>query len=300
MRILCTLFLFVAGVGCLGAAAPEAEDADRSSSSKQDSNNVSDPVRFEIVQNPNSSTSGMSLFTKYVEVLGLGIYAEANVEDAYVLHAAHILAELLDNDEDGQVDDQTLWAELLSQEALVPMFNGEGSPAENEFFENYRGDGVGAVLYNNEIDPSQPGHWGADATIEEIMHTINAVGHRVVYPAAFDIEPNSSKLTEAMDVARGGQFISHPGTYPDEAWYHYDDTTCDYQCMAIEYLYWAQVSNMGILDDPQTCSGIANEWEPCSRALLESMDALMFALITDSQYKLPQLAPDGRYEPASE
>ena len=78
-----------------------------------------------------------------------------------------------------------------------------------------------------------------------------------------------------------------------------DDTTCDYGCMAIEYIYWAQVSNMGILDDPQTCAGIANEWEPCSQALLQEMDALIFELITDPQYKLPQLAPNGRYEPSS-
>ena len=299
MRNICTLFLCLLGAGCLGVATPGAEDDEGVASSK-DNNSFAGTVPFEIVENPHSDDSGMSLFTKYIEVLGLGVYAEANVEDVHVLHAAHIFAELLDNDEDGVVDDQALWAELLSQKALVPIFNSENSPAENEFFNNYRGNGVSAVLYNNEIDPAQPGHWGADATIEEIMHTINAVGHRVVYPAAFDIEPNSSKLTEAMDVARGGQFISHPGTYPDEAWYHYDDTTCDYQCMAIEYVYWAQVSNMGILDDPQTCSGIANEWEPCSRALLESMDALVFALITDPQYKLPQSAPDGRYEPASQ
>ena len=101
-----------------------------------------------------------------------------------------------------------------------------------------------------------------------------------------------------MDVAQGGRFISHPGTYPEAAWYHYDDTTCDYQCMAIEYLYWAQVSNMEILNDPQSCAGIANEWEPCSRELLESMDTLVFDLITDAQYKLPQLAPDGTYAPS--
>ena len=43
------------------------------------------------------------LFTKYIEVLGLKFYAEANVADANVLHAAHILAELLDNDENGEV-----------------------------------------------------------------------------------------------------------------------------------------------------------------------------------------------------
>ena len=67
--------------------------------------------------------------------------------------------------------------------------------------------------------------------------------------------------------------------------------------MAIEYIYWAQVSNMGILDDPQTASGIANEWEPYNARLLQSMDTLMYALITDAQYKLPQIAPDGNYCP---
>jgi hypothetical protein len=250
------------------------------------------------VSNPKANDAGMSYFTKYVEVLGLSIYAESDVPDERVLYAAHILAELLDNDENGEVDDQALITELLRQDALVPMFNNEGSPAENDFFENYQGDGLAAVLYRSEVDPSQPGHWGSDATIEEIMHTINAVGHRVVYPEAFGIEPNSSLLTAAMDVARGGQHTSHPGAYPDDAWYHYDDTTCDYGCMAIEYIYWAQVSNMGILDDSQTCAGIANEWQPCTRALLESMDTLMYALITDPQYKLPQSAPDGKYAPA--
>ena len=91
--------------------------------------------------------------------------------------------------------------------------------------------------------------------------------------------------------------MNPPSTYPEEAWYHYDDNTCDYECMMIEYIYWALVSNMGILDDPQTCSGISNEWEPCSPALLESMDVLMYALITDPQYLLPMLAPDGNYCP---
>jgi len=54
---------------------------------------------------------------------------------------------------------------------------------------------------------------------------------------------------------------------------------------------------MGILDDAQTASGIANEWEPYNATLLQSMDILMYTLITDSQYKLPWLAPDGNYCP---
>ena len=127
------------------------------------------------------------------------------------------------------------------------------------------------------------------------MHVINAIGHTNIYPGAFAVEPNSSLLTTAMDVARGGQFIQHPNDYPLEAWYHYDDYTCDYQCMAIEYLYWCIVTNMGILADATTCAGIANEWEPCTPALFEQTDTLMYALITDSTYLMPQLAPDGNY-----
>lgn len=67
--------------------------------------------------------------------------------------------------------------------------------------------------------------------------------------------------------------------------------------MGIEYLYWAIVSYMGILNDPQTAIGIANEWEPYNASLLQSMDTLIYNLITDTQYKLPLLPPDGNYCP---
>ena len=127
------------------------------------------------------------------------------------------------------------------------------------------------------------------------MHVINVVGHTNIYPNAFSLQPNSSLLTEAMDMARGGQFIQHPGSYPEEAWYHYDDYTCDYECMAIEYLYWCIVSNMGLLDNNFICNGISNEWELCTQQDFQNTDLLMYAILTDSEYHIPQLAPDGNY-----
>ncbi|MFQ3333004.1 MAG: hypothetical protein ACI84S_001143 [Thalassomonas sp.] len=255
-------------------------------------------VCFTIDPNPNFGDQALAPFTKYVDVLGcFSIYAESTISDAKVLHAAAVAAELLDNNEDGIVDDPLIETQLTTENALMPIFSSEGSSAENTFFNNYNGDGVSAVLYKNEIDPTQTGHWGDDASVEEIMHTINHVGHTNVYPAAFSMQANSSLMSSAMDVARGGQFMSIPNPYPASAWYHYDDWTCDYECMMIEYMYWALVSNMGILDDAQTASGIANEWEPYNATLLQSMDVLMSALITDVQYKLPQLAPDGNYCP---
>jgi hypothetical protein len=256
-------------------------------------------VCFTVEANPNSSDLALSSFTKYVDVFGCSIYAESTVPDEKVLHAAAIWAELIDNDEDGIVDDPALLAELIANQAMMPIFASDGNAAMTTFENNYNGNGVAAVLWQTEMNPSTPGYWGSDATVEEVMHTINGVGQVNIYPAAFDFSPNSSLLSAAMDVARGGQFLSIPNPYPSSAWYHYDDATCDYGCMAIEYLYWMLVTNMGILNDTPTCNGIANEWEPCSPALLQSMDVLGHALITNPTYKLPQNAPDGNYCPAS-
>lgn len=255
-------------------------------------------VCLVIEENPYVNDLALSTFSKYVKVLDcFELLAESSVSDAKVLHAAAIAAELLDQNEDGIADDPILVEALISGQALMPIFGNEGSLAEELLFENYEGDGIGAVLYSGEINPSEPGYWGEDATVEEVIHTINSVGHVSMYPNAFGLSPGSSLLSEAMDVARGGQYLSVPDNYPEEAWYHYDDWTCDYECMAIEYLYWALVTQMGILNDMQTAEGIADEWELYSPELLEEIDELIYALITDEQYQLPLQAPDGNYCP---
>ena len=258
-------------------------------------------VCFALAENPNPNHSAFEIFSKYVNVLGIiHIYAESNISDEKVLHVAAVAAELLDNDEDGNVDDPLIEASLIELNTIMPVFQSENGNSIDTFFDNLEDDGcLGAVLFRNEIDPSQPGHWGDDATVEEVLHTINSCGHVEVYPSLYALEPNSSDLTDAMDMARGGQFITIPDPYPDEAWYHYDDWTCEYDCMAMEYLYWCIVTNMGILADAQTCAGIANEWEPCTPELFESTDTLMFNLVTDPENMLPQLAPDGNYCPAN-
>ena len=57
-------------------------------------------VCFEISSNPNSLNPALSSFTKYINVLDcVDIYAESQISDSKILHAAAIMAELLDNDE---------------------------------------------------------------------------------------------------------------------------------------------------------------------------------------------------------
>jgi len=258
-------------------------------------------VCFELEENPYPNHPAFGIFSKYVNVLGcIHIYAESNISDEKVLHVASVAAELLDNNEDGTVDDLLIEASLTELNTIMPVFQSENGNSIDTFFDNLGDDGcTGAVLFRNEIDPNQPGYWGSDATVEEVLHTINSCGHVEVYPSLYALEPNSSYLTGAMDIARGGQFITMPNSYPDEAWYHYDDWTCEYDCMAMEYLYWCIVTYMGILSDAQTCAGISNEWEPCTPELFEATDTLMFNLVNDTENMLPQLAPDGNYCPAN-
>jgi len=254
-------------------------------------------VCFEIEANLNNN-SAFSCFSKYIRVLDcFDVYAQSSIPDEKILHVASVAAELLDNNEDGIVDDSILKNRLSDREALMPIFTSDGNSCMNSFENNYNGNGVSAVLFRNEIDPNNPGHWGDDATVEEVIHTINHVGHVSIYPSAFNINPNSSEMSDAMDIARGGQFLTVPNNYPEEAWYHYDDWTCDYGCMAIEYMYWSIVSHMGILNDTQTCNGIDNEWELCTPELFQNTDVAMYGLITNPIYKIPQLAPDGNYCP---
>jgi len=44
-------------------------------------------------------------FDKKVEVFGILIVGTSEVQDEKLLHAAAVMAEYLDNDEDGEVDD---------------------------------------------------------------------------------------------------------------------------------------------------------------------------------------------------
>ena len=141
-------------------------------------------VCFDIEDNPNPSIDALALFSKYINVLDcIHIYAEQSISDEKILHAAAIAAELLDNNEDGVVDDENVKTALMNTYTVMPLFSYKGSNAEEILFDNFddlidnNNFCAGAVLYNNEIDSSSPGFWGNDASVEELLHTINTCSH---------------------------------------------------------------------------------------------------------------------------
>jgi hypothetical protein len=283
VKIICTLLI----TSLLGCAACSSDDRENSNSLENiDPGN--DP-NFTIVAN---TTAGLASFNRKVVVFGIPIYAVAAVEDARLLHAANVMAQYLDNEEDGTIDNQTVLDHMLANNAFVVMWKNESDLDEVD----PPGNAIGQDLGNDETIPEwhTNGHTGQfDATLEEIWHIISHAGHASAYPSVFGTSAGSS-LSNAMDIARGGYFTSIPTPYPANAWYTYDDQTCDYDCMGIEYIYWGMTSILGAQEN--RLDEIEQEWDLNTNTLMQSTDTALYGLLTDAQYHFPTILPDGTYQ----
>jgi len=235
------------------------------------------------------SDSGLTKANRKVVVFGIDIYAAAQVEDAKLLHAANVMAQYLDNDEDGTPDNQAVVDRMVAEKAFLTMWKSEDDltapPSGRQ----------GQDLGNDETNPTYvtSGLSGRfDASLEEVLHIITAAGYSKVYPDVFG-ETTGSQIADAMDLARGGQFTSIPNPYPAGAWYTYDDTTCEYNCMVTEYHYWVLTSILGAQQN--RLNEIQQEWKLNTREKVESQDAAAFLLLTDPQYNFATVLPDGTY-----
>ena len=238
------------------------------------------------------SDNGFSSFSRKVVVFGIDIYAVVAVEDAKLLHTANVMAQYLDNDEDGIVDDQLVLNKMIEKKAFMVMWKNE-----NDLNIDPPNGREGQDLGNDETHPNfvSNGKTGEfDASLEEVLHIINNAGHSYAYPEAFG-QNVGSDLANAMDIARGGQFMTIPNEYPINAWYTYDDQTCDYSnCQTVEYLYWALTSMLGAQEN--RLNDIDNEWKLNTSQKVEDTDSAIFSLLTNPTYKMPTVLPDGSYK----
>ena len=240
---------------------------------------ISSPPKFE------------KYFGKYVDVFGVPIYATSQVTDDKVLHAANVLAQYLDNDADGTPDNPLVVEKLKKTNSAIPLFVNEWEDETSKIWDDFSYVELycWTALYADETNP----RYGFDAALEEILHMITQCGYANAYPQVFGENP-SSQIAEIMDNARGGFFDGVPNSYPRDAWYTYDDYTCDYSCMITEYFYWTMTSILGAQEDRS--GEISREWELHTKELVMEKDPGIYALLTDPQYKLPTVLPDGNYQ----
>ena len=216
------------------------------------------------------NTRSRRVFTKQVEVLGIHVLATADSSDEIVLHVANVLAEYLDNDEDGVPDNQKVMDALIRSKAAYRHSN------------------------DDEVHPNGAAEGLFDASLEEVLHLITDDGYGVAYPEVFGRVPGT-EISNALDKARGGRFMEVPEQYPDDAWFTYDDETCDYDCQNSEYIYWVLTSILGAQDFPGRYEDIKNEWRLNTKEKVKKGDPAAYALFTDPKYKFPTVLPDGKY-----
>ena len=239
-------------------------------------------------------------FSKTTSVFGIPIVVTGGTTDAKLLHAAHVLAQYIDNDEDGVPDHAEVLRELVSRGAFLAMAatdrKFEQLDIDFEAFER-AGFTIGQDLYGEETMPHGPPHSGRrgrfDAALEEVLH-LYSNGFDLVHPDVFGFHAGS-KIADAMDLARGGRFQRNPRRYPDDAWYSYYDRTCDYSCQVTEYFYWALTSLLGGQDYPGRAEEIAVEWRAPTWESMLQRDPAASAILTDAEHRLPKRLPNGRY-----
>ena len=227
-------------------------------------------------------------FRKRVMIFGIEVLATSTVSDVKILHAAAVMAEYLDTDEDSVADQPAVVLAMQQRRATLVMFQDSNQLENSSFWDSEEVET--RWVQDNQADETNP--VGAfDASLEEVLHLIHTAGYAQVFP---DLATESgSALALAMDAARGGYFESVPNNYPPGAWFHYDDPTCEYDCQAAEYFYWGLTSLLGAQTD--RCAEIADEWEPCNAGLLFAADSTFYNLLIDPVYGLPMALPDGDY-----
>ena len=243
-------------------------------------------------------------FTKGISIFGVNILATNGVSEEKLIHAANVMAELIDNDENGEVDNSCVVKKLNELEAFVSMYNEDESEISMESLEmlGSESNSIGLSAFETTVNyESGDQH---DASVEEIFHLITQFGYSKMYPTIFgESNESESLLAKAMDVARGGrqtQLTNGTWTYNNtdcanagkvggstNAWYFYEDTTADYASMITEYIYWAVSSNFGMHASESGQQKAQTEWCPNTKEKLQEQDPTIYNLINDPKYKFP-------------
>lgn len=238
------------------------------------------------------------IFSKRVVVFQIPVYATSQTPDIKVLHAAGVLAQYLDNDADGKVDNELVVATMLQKKAAMIMAATERSfqrlDVHRHIPERTWDSMILQGLYGEETIPGGIESGKGDASLEEVLHLVTHAGYAHAYPRELGERPGT-QLALAMDKARGGYFRRVPARYPSTAWYTYDDRSCDYGCQITEYIYWGLTSLLGGQQYPGRFMNIQHEWRLNTAEKLMQGDPGLYKILSDPKYKFPTRLPDGKY-----
>lgn len=242
-------------------------------------------------------------FSKYIPVLsewdttnGVQVVATKGVPDEKVERVANVLAQFLDNDADGWLDNPDVVLQMGKHGATMIMFADDDELEASGFddipgfdAQDVEGDETGSnrTLRAHLMTSEHVGRQHVcknrrdlicDAPLEEVFHLVTDEGFAFAYPKQFATTPGS-ELAISMDQVIGNcgySSVDNPFgrhtvfRFPNcTGGYHYDDDTCGYGCLATEYFHHFIASYNGEYPwgKPDMCpdsQGPSDEWELCA------------------------------------
>jgi len=201
-------------------------------------------------------------------------------------HIAHVLAQHIDNDADGEIDHPDLISYVVNNDMFMFVKYDESEQAQKPDDGWGQMTGLWEAVLNSCNVPSNRGAsdtdrstWssaventpgstqcnpGRDATVEEIHHLL-ADAAAQLYPDEWGTTSSSKagSLVLALngDCGWGNNWINPGGQNPKcTGTYAYNDQTCKEDCRIVEGVYWASISWIGGLYTSEYASDIGNEW----------------------------------------
>jgi hypothetical protein len=202
---------------------------------------------------PPSQWSSMSTtFPQHCAPFGISIFGLPSnrfPRDKF-LHVCNMMAQFLDNDQDGCADDINVVKMIRLNQAGLLLMDVENEADLNNVASSFDE----STLFASKVIPSCSGSSETatckDETIEEALDLIYEYGVSLFYSDEFGqcYDGNLQALSEIqvqMDIARGGHFPTVPTSYPAGAVFHLNEPSCDYDCMTSEFFYYALTSLLG-------------------------------------------------------
>jgi len=250
---------------------------------------------------PVKALKGVKGYPGNVEVFGIPIIYGSKFVDKIGIkklnHAASVMAELLDQDSDGCVDDPNVLRNLHMNAAPKDLkAHGYGfrkafalpnkKPTKDAAKEAMKKVAMTnskkiGFKFTTDVDFPQilPQYSvnqtkdNKDNTIEEIYHFLTNHGYSKAYSKIFGTNWQApSSLTKAMDIARGKRMKVAPkkiSGYSKNAWSRYAEPGCNYYCQGTEYLWWGYCSYSG------TCAGRSGQGSKWTGSIMNQPDSAL-------------------------
>lgn len=187
-------------------------------------------------------------FTQVSMPFGVLLAADEDMPSAHVKQAAAILAEMMDQDMDGMVDDPKVAAALARHDECwlaMPMDEDRWERSQLPRLERVLGYDIIIPEWWMEVRASEPDERARAVMVEEIHHFMTQFGFSAVYPALFGVDGWDSVIARETMRAQC-DFWQHPENDCPGRPAEYGGDCRDPSCDVVEFYQQVVVTRAGM------------------------------------------------------